>query len=196
MRSYIFLLATIVCYCSCNNRDQKTIPASRQDTVAVLRADTSFFPVTSYIKGQLLGFLQQKLTPLVKITRGEKTDSFHLKPSEVNQAVTEFLSPLIDTGNLKGLYKEEKFNDQTINAITFTYDPKKELPDTVQLRHWDVYIDPELNCVSKIYIVKQRHDSIFQLTWVNDKCCSIRTFINKAGTSSTLESEKKITWRF
>ena len=45
--------------------------------------------------------------------------------------------------------------DQTINAVTFSYDPKTRLPDSIKLNHWDIYIDPQKNTVQRIYMVKE-----------------------------------------
>ena len=193
MKTSLILLSVVIIFFSCNNKaDESRVPAKVEDVKPEERS--SFIPVTSYIKGQLLSITQQGINPSIKITKANKTDSSSLNLADLRTVLAEFLTPVIDTINLTSLFKEEKFNDQTLNAFTFTYDPKTTLPDTMQLKHWDVYIDPDANKISKVYMVKQRQDTTFQLTWVNDAWCSIRTIINKNGKESFVEKEEKITW--
>ena len=81
-----------------------------------------------------------------------------------------FLTPEIDSAHLSKLFTGASFLDQTLNAFTFSYDPVNPLPDSMQLRRWDVYVDPEKNTIKRIYIVKQSGGSTIQLTWTRDWC--------------------------
>ena len=100
---------------------------------------------------------------------------------------------------MSSLFSEKSFLDQTINAYTFSYDPKEKLPDSIHLVHWDVYMNPQTNSIQRIYLVKQRDSAgtgiINQLTWVVDKWFSIRTITQVQGDKPDIK-EKKMIWNF
>src|ERR1700739_3097967 len=125
---FIFLIAS----CSHNNgRVQTKSVISSSDST---RADTSFFPVTSYIEGQMLSFDSIPESPLHITIIDNKNDSQWIK----REALKSFLQPFIETKitekNLLNYFKETQFNDQTIDAITLAYDPITSLPDSIDLR--------------------------------------------------------------
>ncbi|MEP6675337.1 MAG: hypothetical protein ABJA78_09280 [Ferruginibacter sp.] len=196
MRVPVFFIVALYFISSCNNKSGKAQETAVTDTVNVPVEKPSFIPVTAYLKGQLLSIREKAINPIRTITSGNKTDSSWLKIEDLNETVAEFLTPVIDSSSMTAFFKEEKFNDQTLNAFTFTYAPKIELPDSITLQHWDVYINPETGNISKIYMVKSKMDTTLQLTWASDQWFSIRTLINKAGGNTVLEKEEKITWKF
>ena len=89
--------------------------------------------------------------------------------------------------------------DQTINAVTFSFDAKMKLPDSIKLNHWDVYIDPQKNTVQRIYMVKEDivngANITTQLTWKADKWCSIRTIMQQPGKDPQVK-EEIMKWNF
>ena len=111
-----------------------------------------------------------------------------------------FLSPQISETNLIGFFKQTKFNDQTLNSITFTYDPVKILPDSISLRHWDVYVDPEKGNVTKVYIVKQEkirsETYTYQLIWKTNQWAKITTILNKSDGNDVVIKEEQFIWDF
>lgn len=189
MIRYFFGAALILFYACNNNTPQKT--------VALPEEKLSFFPVTSYIKGQIHDINEKGLTPIKYITINNRTDSVMVKFENLNESVKEFLTPEIDTANLAPFFTETKFLDQTINAFTFTYDPKKQLPDSIKLKHWDVYIDPETSKVKRVYLIKSNGENkTLQLTWQSNQWCNITTIINNPDGSSIIEKEEKISWDY
>lgn len=156
-----------------------------------------FFPVSSYLKGELYTIKNKGINPLKYTTINNHTDSVWLKIEDLDAAVQEFLQPEIDSVNLITLFTEKSFLDQTLNAITLTYDPAVPLPDTFKLKHWDVYIDPDLNTVKRIYMVKEMSKtSLLQLTWVNNRWCKITYIVTDEKGVSTIEKEEKLVWDF
>ena len=159
----------------------------------------SIFPVTSFLRGQLLEIDSMPVTPLRIITVDGKSDSTWLKRADIRSQATPFLTPVIDSVNMASLFSEKSFLDQTINSFTFSYDPKATLPDSLHIRHWDVYINPQTNSVSRIYIVKEKNenniDSTMQLTWLADKWYSIRTIEKEQGKEPKVK-EMKMIWDF
>ena len=196
-----FYFPVILLFFSCNTSTTSNVaPGNISNTAVEQMKKDSFFPVTSFIKGQLLTLDSLQVTPLHTTTVNGKTDSSWIKKNELACLLKDFISPEIKETNLTSYFKETSFQDQTINAITFTYDPSAVLPDSVSLRHWDVYIEPETGKVTKVYLVKQvkeKDRSITQqLTWKTDKWASINTLLDAPNGNSSLIKTEKFTWNF
>lgn len=194
MRLPIIALLLFTMY-SCNDNTPAVAvsPAKKDSTTEKVL----FFPVTAYLKGQIADIIKNK-KPLKKYSiSGEHTDSLKASLADFKTLTNEFLQPEIDSANLLSLYSEANFLDQTINAITFTYEAKKPLPDSVTLQHWDVYIEPEIGSVKRIYMVKKiTAEKQLQLTWQSDQWCKITTIITGPDGVSTVEKEEKISWEY
>ncbi|MDQ6890987.1 MAG: hypothetical protein M3Z56_12005, partial [Bacteroidota bacterium] len=110
-----------------------------------------------------------------------------------------FLHPEIDTANFKNLFAARSFLDQTIDAFTFSYDPVDKLPDSLQLRRWDVYIDAKKSTIKRIYIVKEVNDNgtlqTVQLTWKSNQWCKITTITEHPGKQPDVK-EEMMKWDF
>ncbi|MEO9070124.1 MAG: hypothetical protein ABI261_03750 [Ginsengibacter sp.] len=159
----------------------------------------SIFPVTNFLKGQLKELDSMEVTPLKIIIINGKTDSIWLKRADIRPAAEPFLTPLIDSVTMSSLFSEKSFLDQTINSYTFSYDPKMKLADSIKLTHWDVYMSPQTNTVTRIYMVKENvkndTDVTTQLTWLANKWFSIRTIKQLKGKQPEVKEEKMI-WDF
>ncbi len=197
---FIFFVAMLgIIITGCNSSSNKALPAATQVEIEEVKKD-SFFPVTSFIKGQLLLLDSLQVTPLHTITINNKVDSIWIKKDELPSLLSSFTLPVIKETNLINYFKETSFKDQTLNAITFTYDPIKALPDSIPLRHWDVYINPETGKVTTVYLVKQfkENEKIItqQFTWKTDKWAMIVTLTNKPDGSTLVLKEDKFIWDF
>jgi hypothetical protein len=198
----LFFSILIFILISCNNNTENTTSATTAVSAPAINEakKDSFFPVTSFIRGQFRSFDSLLVTPLHTTVVNDKTDSVWIKQNALIPLLKDFLSPEIKETNLTSFFKEASFNDQTINAVTFTYDPSATLPDSISLRHWDVYIDPESGGISKIYLVKQlkgKDGNITQqLTWKTNKWAGINTILNKPDGSSVLLKAEKFIWNF
>lgn len=183
-----------IIFLSCNNSSTTDVVTTVKDTAA----KQSFFPVTSFLKGEIYNLRADGINPKKYITINDHTDSVWLKLEEFDTAFYEFLHPEIDTANLITLFTENSFLDQSINAFTFTYDPTKQpLPDSMQLQRWDVYINPDDNKVKRIYMVKQSgNNKTLQLTWVSKQWCKITSIVTDDAGVSKIEKEEKISWDF
>jgi len=157
----------------------------------------NFFPVTTYLKGQITALKNSGKNPLLYHINANKTDSVWVKTEEFDKLFQSFLEPVIDSSNQTGLFKETSFLDQTINSITFSYDPKSVLPDSVSLRRWDVYVDPETQKVKRIYLVKKLPSgNLLQLTWQADRWCKmIEINPNKDGNTAIV-NQQEVKWDF
>ena len=188
-----YLLATaIILLSACNNSTTQSV--SPQTTT---EEKPSFFPVTAYIKGQILEMREKGQTPIKYTSINEKTDSVMVKFEELNALCKEFLEPQIDSANLVDLFTESKFFDQTINAFTFTYEPKTQLADSLTLKRWDVYVDPETGKVKRVYIIKSAgQNKTLQLTWQSNEWFKTTTITTNADGTSAIEKEEKISWDY
>lgn len=194
----IVILLVIVLFFSCKNRQNAAARETVQQEISNSNISKEpFFPVTNYLKGQISEIQKGGVNPLKYVTINNITDSSWVKMEDLGREVAPFLEPVIDSSNIAHLFSERKFLDQTINAYTFTYDPLGQLPDTFQLQHWDVYVDPVANEVKRIYIIKKTRDSkIVQLTWQSDKWCRIVTIATDKNDKAAVEKEVLIKWDF
>lgn len=201
MKKIFFSVIIVIVFNGCTSHNTSTSSAASTDSAAIteIKKD-SFFPVTSFIKGQMILLDSLPVTPLHIITIDHKTDSIWLKKAQLPTLLADFLSPEIKETNLTNFFNETSFNDQTLNAITMTYSPITVLPDSISLRHWDIYINPETGNITKVYLVKQlkNKDGITtqQLTWTTNKWAMITTLLNKPDDSTKILKEEKIIWNF
>jgi len=199
MKKNLFCIAVLCVIFSCNNKTKEP-DNTIETTAAIDSAKVTFFPVTSFLKGQLLILDSLPVTILQIKTVGKKTDSSWLKKESIRPLLQPFISQEIGAENLTAFFKQTKFNDQTLEAITFTYEPAITLPDSISIRRWDVYIHPETGRVKKVYLLKQldKDEKKYtqQLTWQTDQWAKIVTILNKPDGSSEIESEVKLVWNF
>ena len=191
------ILFTFLACCSCSGPASNNTQTAQNDSTA----SATYFPVTKYLRGQLREIDSMPVTPLKIVTHDGRIDSTWMKKEDIRPFAEPFLHPEIDTTNLKTLFTEKSFLDQTINAFTFSYDPVAPLPDTFRLKRWDVYIDAEKNTIKRIYIVKnspvskESADTTFQLTWRSNKWCKITTIVNQPGKQADVK-EELMKWDF
>jgi hypothetical protein len=202
MKKILFAATILLCLYSCGSKKQP-IPLPESSTVDSSKNNDSidsFFPVTEYLKGQMLAFDSIPVTPLKINYKNGQQDSVWIKRDSLKWMLQAFTQDEIGKGNLLSFFKVTKFNDQTINAITFTYDPIKPLPDSIRIRHWNMYVQPETGAVSKIYIVKQIKENgknvTQQLTWQANTAAKITTLFTKPDGNIEIVTDQKFVWAF
>lgn len=189
----MFLVLFIAFLFGCNDSSKQ----QAEHTIVQSEDSQAFFPVTSYLKGQILDIKSLGVNPLKITTQAGKIDSSWVKMEALDSVVAIFLQPEIDSVNMAAYFKENKFHDKTLNSYTFTYEPKQVLPDTLTLRRWDVYVDPQSGKVRKIYLEKQlAGNRNVQLNWQADYGCKIVWFANNGKGEQSLEKEETIKWNF
>ena len=179
---------------SCNTKQNSSTQEVVQQEDAINKVKEPYFPVTNYLKGQINEVKHIGVNPIKYVTVKNITDSSWLKLEDFDKEFEPFLEPVIDTSGISHLFSESKFLDQTLNTYTFTYDPEGQLSDDIALQHWDVYVNPKTDQVTRIYILKKAPDNkILQLTWQSNKWCKIVTLSND---KSAIEKEVLIKWDF
>jgi hypothetical protein len=183
---------------SCNNTPAPPVAPMQPDVTITM--DTSFFPVTSFIKGQMRDFDSIDVTPLHIVTIQNRNDSQWMKRENLKSALLGFLTPEITATNLKKYFRETKLDDLTLNSLTLTYDPVGIIPDSIPLQNWNVYVNPKTGIVQRIFIVKniKMKDQLLtqQLTWVSNTSAEIVNILNKPDGSSVLLNQEKFIWKF
>jgi hypothetical protein len=179
---------------ACHNKDAK-----ESSNIIATDDQQSFFPVTDFILGQLNEIDSMPVTPLKITISNDRKDSLWLTKKDIRTFAIPFLHPLIDSASMQNFFAEKSFMDQTINAVTLSYDPKIKVPDSITLTHWDVYIDPQKNTIQRIYLVKENVINgeyvTTQLTWKVNKWCSIRT-IEQQPKMPPHVNEEMVKWEF
>ncbi len=195
----IFLLTAIsVASCSQKKNDTSIATANTVDAEKKDSATNSFFPVTTYLQGQIILFDSLPVTILQVTTKNKQTDSAWLPKEKIKPLLTPFTAELINKSNLSSYFKETNFNDQSTEAITLMYSPKTKLPDSLSLRNWNVYINPDKETVKSIFIVRQIKENgtpvTQQLTWQSGKWAKIVNIKPIPGESSSSVEEIKWVW--
>ncbi len=196
MKQCFLFLCAIVLMISCTQKKQVENTAPPVASVPE-KEEQAFFPVTTYLLGQMMEIKSGGVNPLKLTVKNNRRDSAWITMEKLDNELADFLSPAIDSAKLSALFQEKKFFDQTLNAITLTYDPIAKLPDSIPYQHWDIYIDPEKNTVQRIYLVKTiPGNKQQQLTWQSGKRCKIVTINNPLESNASVASEVTYTWDF
>ncbi len=181
-------------FIACNNNQERDI-----SQVNNVEEKQSFFPVTQFLLGQLNEIEGMPVTPVKITTSLDKKDSVWLKKEDIRSFAAPFLRPVIDSVSMQKYFTEKSFLDQTINALTLSYDVKSTIPDSIKLNHWDVYIDPQKGTVQRIFLVKDEvvdgQNIITQLTWKVNKWCSIRRIVQEPKKEAVI-TEEIMKWDF
>ena len=75
--------------CNTNNKSVDTIKAANSQVI-IEDTVTNFFPVTSYLKGEIYGIKNGGITPVRKITIAGKTDSSWVHVDEFDAVFASF----------------------------------------------------------------------------------------------------------
>ncbi len=192
MRPLLLILAVTLFLCSCGSSEEKTSSQNvvTKDTIS------NFFKVTSFLKGQIFEIKNGGTTPIRKTIINNKVDSSWVKMESMDSLFAEFLTPLIDSANLKETFVEKRFLDQTVNAFTFSYDPINISKNDFAFDRWDVYVDPDNQKVKRIYLLKKvNENSKLLLTWQAGKWCKIITLVTN-NNKTAVSKEETITWKY
>jgi len=195
MKIKIIAIVMIGLFFSCKHKKNDSI-VSEYPTEDTTNAAPSFFPVTGFIEGQIAELKNSNKKITAYLSKANKTDSMPLLPKIWDSVFADFHLPNIDSATLSKYFKETKFEDQTLEAITLSYDAKETLPNDILWKHWDIYINPETNEVERIYMVKSLpNNTTLQLTWIPGNSCK-KTFITEGDTTNKMMvSEATYQWK-
>ena len=200
MKTTPLLILVLAVTISCNQRNKTadTTEQVNQKNIDSSKETASFFPVGDFIKGELTEIRRNGKNPIKYFFRGKQQDSSWIKVEELETEFQEFYSPLIDSISYASFFSEKKFFDETLSAVTLSYDPINILPETLPWIHWDIYINPETNSVNRIYLVKKLSpDQSRQFTWIPGKSCRAITIVESNNEiKPKIMDEVKIKWDY
>lgn len=188
------LILTISCgLLACNNHSNKF------DGDDETRKKYEFFPVTSFLAGQMHEIKSLKL-PLRKYTKeNNKSDSALIYYEEFRILAKEFMEPDITDPSLKKFYKESSFADQSIPSVTLTYSTYYK---DLTIQRMDVIIQPDPVLSDKVKSIYMEKFSTFKDTlilkkmhWKTNKNFYIITS-KKAGNQPAIISQLKVIWDY
>lgn len=197
MKHFLSISWLVLILFSCQPKQSETKAAA----AATPPADStvpSFFPVTAFIKGQLFEIKQSGINP-IRYTQLEngKTDSSWIKVEALETELNECLHPVIDSTNMVPYFTEKAFMDETLGLFTMTYDRKPaSIPDSINWRTWNVYIDPETNEVVKIFLVKALPKSLLQITWKANQECMLKEIDRNEKATKPLLKDITYRWKY
>jgi hypothetical protein len=209
MKYFLFILAMASLVPACKNHPAPgNTSATTDNTTTASAADSSsrhdtatvsqpFFPVASYIGGQV-HFVDSLQLPVTKsVTVNHKTALTSLSDAEFHKLALQFRQPDISDLSIKKYYRESSYEDQSIGSVIINYTCTNA---ALELQKIDLIIHPDPiagDKIKTIYMEKQRQagDTIIRqkLYWRADHNFQIIT--EKQVHSTTLPVEQvKVVW--
>ena len=194
MKLSLYFLTLLILLVSCNQEKKE----NEKSTAKLTEEEAVFFPVTDFLKGQLIEIRERGIAPVFYQDKKGKMDSTWIKMDSLKGFVADFLSPSIDSFAMAKYYTSKKFFDQTLGRIKLTYEANKFLPKSNPWLSWNVYIDPEKGTVDKIYLVKSvSPNQKLLLNWNCKTQCSITGIEEDEKTKTTIVFRKEIIkWKY
>jgi hypothetical protein len=166
MRIIVLFLCLLI-FISCHLEENASIENTTLSDIDTATEAPSFFPLGNFIKGQIVDIKNSGINPIIITTVNDLPDTSWIKVEAFENIFSEFYSPFIDSISLQPFFKENKFFDQTLNSITLTYSSVGKVPDSIPWKYWNIYVEPETNKITRIFMVKELHsDKTRQLTWI------------------------------
>jgi hypothetical protein len=158
--------------------------------------ESQFFPVLSYLKGQV-ALMDSSLNRIIKIeTADGRADTTFLRREDFKTYAQDFTTiPDIGSAELKEDYTESKTYDEALKSILLTYTPKPSAK--AEIVRQDVIAQPDATGTSEvksIYIDRQvtQNDSVIEkkMLWQAGRRFSVATTASaKAGPAVTKKLE-------
>lgn len=187
-------LPALLLLIACNQKTE--LPAFEKAPPPPPETLDSYFPVTDYVVGEIANIKTLFVNPL-KITNVKgKIDSVWLDPENMQDEFKDFLTPVIDTGNMKSIFEEVKFEDIDTESYIFSYAPYDKIPDSLNLLRWDVYVSTLSQRVTSVNWAKDlKNGKHQQLVWNSGNSCKI-TELHQEKDEIIIDKEITIKWRF
>lgn len=187
----IFILALI--FTACKNNDSH--PSNSNNTLKDSVSSEPYYPISDYIRSQV-AYVDTMPLAIDKLTfeNGKRIDSNIIDRPTFKKMAEEFEQPDLNLAAVKPFYKENMYNDLSINSLTFTYDTKDP---NQELQQATVLLNPDTKKVKNIIIKKTRVRGDTTITinglWKNNMNFQINyTLQPKIGIA--IEKQVKVIW--
>ncbi len=156
MKKYAWLLIAGWLFSQCSGRTDADQSGQEAAGTPPPEDSSAFFPVTAYLQAQINRFDSMPVTVLQIKSGAQQPDSSWIRREDMKTLLAPFTADSIGKDNLRELFRENRFSDQSTASITLTYLPRHTpLPPGVNLRRWDVYVDPETGELKMVYIHRE-----------------------------------------
>ncbi len=160
MKNLLVVCLLCITAFACKNKSTAADPR-------ITKADTTrFYPIASFIRGQLNLFESTKAIYVCVTIAGEKKDSVVINKQEAYKLAKAFIDADISDSLHKINYKESVFHDAGTGSYNINY-TAFNLTDTVQ--NIDILMDEQTSLIKRLFIRKQylQEDAriIEQLNW-------------------------------
>jgi hypothetical protein len=182
----------------CSGSDEKKSDTEEQQSEAKKNAEESFFPVTAFLSGEIreMWELGTKVSSVVHEDGKNTHNVWQDDTLSWKKSFQDFFTPPIDSIRLGGTYRLSKFMDETIHAVTLSYERNTPITTFPEWNNWNVYIEPETGTVKKLFLVKKLDIShLQQLTWKHGQGCLIRDFDLDSTGQMVLKKEQEYSWK-
>lgn len=147
-----------------------------------------FLPAITFIQNDVMD-VDSSIYPIIKITRADTlaADTFFVKREEFRELANDFLR-LTDLSQkeFKKRFTEEKFYDQTLNTVIFTYRPKDAEKEEIQRQEILITPDPSGDKVRSIIIeqlITEKDSSVMKrMLWQIGKSFQVTTTVQETNT--------------
>jgi hypothetical protein len=174
-KKLLYSLLCVMMFFSCTQPEKtETTDANAFENMDTTKVLPTFFPVQTFILGEI-ETLSKSNSVITRVERNnEVPDSTKITLKEWKEIANALFYPAIDSLSLSSHFIENKFLDQSIGSITLTYEPNKNKPDSIPWENWNVYIHPENQEISRLFLVKKiGNNQIEQITWIPGKFCKV-----------------------
>ena len=178
MKYFLLVIALFLCMFSCKNDENN-------DTgTGAAEADTALhYPISQYINSQT-AYVDTQMLAIEKLTYENNVliDSQVIDRPTFNAMAKDFAEPDINLDALRKKYHEEKFQDETIHTLTFTY--KATDPD-LPLQETTILLVPETQQVKTVLMKKvEKYDDstvVKNMLWKHNYHFQIGYIVRKEG---------------
>jgi hypothetical protein len=194
MKSSITVFAIIIIFIACKNHNNTFANNTSTLTKDAISSEP-YYPISDYIRSQV-AYVDTMPLAIDKLVfeNGTRIDSNIIDRPTFNKMAEEFAEPNLNLNAIKPLYKENMYNDLSMNSLTFTYDTKDP---NQELQQATVLINPDTKKVKNIIFKKTRISGDTTITlnglWKNNMNFQINyTLQPKVGVA--IERQVKVIW--
>lgn len=187
----ILLVACI----ACKNKNETANGGAGTDSTNVIENAEPFYPISQYIQQQI-NYIDSTPLAIEKqvYINNRRVDSSIIDRSALRQLAADFLTPDLNLDKVKPLYRENKFEDKTINTLTFSYNAKDP---KLELQQRDILLDPDTQKVRNVMFRKVEHrgDTTFTINglWKHNINFQLN-YIIEPGNGPMQTEQIKIIW--
>ncbi len=157
--------------------------------------DGNFYPFPQYLEGQLAYVDSMPFAlEMIRTLNGRTVDSSYVDRQLLHRDIEPFFEEDPNNDELKKHFKENAFEDLSVDAITFSI---VALAEKTKLRQADILLDPATQRVKTVNIRRaftRGDSSVFQnLLWVHNYRCQLVEEI-KLQNGENLQRITRYTW--